>query len=103
MGNFDTDAFPTERWASSDSLDDLPTAVASIDAALRSTFGLSTSAITKAFTIGDAGTVKVEVSLAIGTSGAMIDILDTIPSSPGANEDLKLATVDAMRAFFEAQ
>ncbi|MHC4302021.1 MAG: hypothetical protein ACYS7Y_32560 [Planctomycetota bacterium] len=105
MGTFSANAFPLARWVSGDTLDDLPSAIASLDAALRSVFGFSVNALTQAMDIADDGSVRLPVSLQIGvtTEPVIDDIVNTIPSSPAANEDKKLATVEAMRAFFEAQ
>jgi len=99
MGNFSTDSFPLNRWTDSDVGSDLDDAFASIDEAIRTTFGFSVNSLTAPFDIADDGSVVVQTSIAIGTSNAMIDVVDEIPASPGANEDQKLAHVEAIRGM----
>jgi len=103
MGNFSTDSFPNNRWVTSDTLNDLAEAIQSIDAAMRHAFGFSTSSLSAPFDIADDGSIVVQTSIAIGTSNAMIDVVDSIPASAGANEDQKLAHVDAIRTFLTVQ
>jgi hypothetical protein len=105
MGNFSNNSFPTDRWGSGDTLDTLPSAIASHDATMRAVFGFSVNALTQCMDISDAGAVRLPVSLQIGatTEPVIDDIINTIPASPGASEDTQLATVEAMRAYFEAQ
>lgn len=102
MGNFSTNSFPTYRWDyDSDTGDKLDDAFGSIDAAIRHLFGLSVNSLTRAFTIADNGVVTVQHSIGIGTSKRMIDILDVIPAAVGPWEDLKLATVHAIRTYVD--
>jgi hypothetical protein len=61
------------------------------------------NSLTAPFDIEDDGSIVVQTSIAIGTSNAMIDIVDSIPASAGANEELKLAHVDAIRTFLTIQ
>ncbi|MHC4372269.1 MAG: hypothetical protein ACYSW8_32090, partial [Planctomycetota bacterium] len=68
MGNFSANSFPTDRWVSGDSLDTLPSAIASIDATMRSVFGFSVNSLTQAMDIADSGAVRIPVSLQIGAS-----------------------------------
>jgi len=103
MGNFSTNSFPSNRWTDSDSGADLDTAFASIDAAIRHAFGFSVNALVAPFDIADDGSIVVQTSIAIGTSNAMIDVVDSIPASPGANENQKLAHVTAIRGFLDMQ
>ena len=103
MGNYSTDSFPTNRWADSDALSNLSTAIASIDASIRHAFGFSVNALTAPFDIADDGSIVVQTSLAIGTSNAIIDVVDSIPASAGANEDQKIATVESIRAYLLAE
>lgn len=99
MGNFSTNSFPNNRFVVGDTLNDLATAIQSIDAAIRHAFGYSVNELTAPFDIADDGSTVVQTSIAIGTSNAMIDVVDTIPVSPGANEDQKLAHVQAIRTL----
>lgn len=99
MGNFSTNSFPSNRWTDSDVLSDLDQGIQSIDAAIRHAFGFSTNTLTAPFDIADDGSIVVQTSIAIGTSNAMIDVVDSIPASAGANEDQKLAHVEAIREY----
>ncbi|MHC4302020.1 MAG: hypothetical protein ACYS7Y_32555 [Planctomycetota bacterium] len=101
MGNFSANSFPTDRWVSGDSLDTLPSAIASIDATMRSVFGFSVNSLTQAMDIADSGAVRIPVSLQIGASSEPVidEILDAIPQTPGASEDTELATVQAIRQY----
>jgi hypothetical protein len=103
MGNFSTNSFPGNRWTDSDVLSDLDSAFQSIDSAIRHAFGFSTNALTAPFDIADDGSIVVQTSIAIGTSNAMIDVVDSIPASAGANEDQKLAHVQAIRNFLDIE
>ena len=103
MGNYSTDSFPTNRWSGSDALSNLSTAIASVDASIRHAFGFSVNTLTAPFDIGDDGAIVVQTSLAIGTSNAMIDVVDSISASAGANEDQKLATIAAIRLFMATE
>jgi len=103
VGNFSTDSFPSNRWTSSDVLSDLAEAIQSIDAAMRHAFGFSVNSLTAPFDIDDDGSMVIQTSIAIGTSNAMIDVVDEIPASAGANEELKLAHVTAIRNFLDVQ
>jgi hypothetical protein len=101
VGNFSTDSFPTERWASLDGLDNLPDAIASIDAAIRNLLGVSTNQLSQAMDIADTGAVRLLESLQIGdtTEPIISDIVNAIPDTPGASEQKELATVYAIRRF----
>lgn len=103
MGNYSTNSFPNNRWLDSDALSNLDDAIQSIDAALRHAFGFSTNSLTPPFDIADDGSIVVQTSIAIGTSNAMIDVVDEIPTTAGANEDQKLAHVDAIRTYLVTQ
>jgi hypothetical protein len=105
MSNYSTNSFPTNRWGANDGLNALPQAIASLDAAIRSLFGLSTSALTQAMVISDAGAVRLTQSLQIGNTSQpiIIDVSESIGSTVGSNEDVQLATVEAIRAFVAAQ
>jgi hypothetical protein len=103
MGNFSTNSFPSNRFTDSDTLATLDSAIQSIDAAIRHAFGFSVNTLTAPFDIADDGSIVVQTSIAIGTSNAMIDVVDSIPASAGANEDQKLAHVDAIRSFLDVE
>jgi hypothetical protein len=102
MGNFSTNSFPNYRWDyDSDTGDKLDDAFGSIDAAIRHLFGLSVNSLTRAFVISDNGVITVQHSIGIGTSNKMIDILNVIPAAVGSWEDMKLATVHAIRTYID--
>ena len=103
MGNYSTSSFPDNRWVDGDVLSDLDSAFASIDAAIRHAFGFSVNVLVSPFDIADDGSIVVQTSIAIGTSNAMIDIIDLFPGGAEANEDKKLANVDAIRRFLSTQ
>jgi len=99
MGNFSTDSFPSLRWVAADDLSNLPEAIQSIDASIRNVFGFTTSLLTKAMEISDAGAVRVANSLQIGSSAepVIVQIKSSIPGTPGAAEDTELVTLQAIR------
>ena len=102
MGNFSTNSFPNYRWDyDSDTGDKLDDAFGSIDAAIRHLFGLSVNSLTQAFVIADNGVITVQHSIGIGTSNKMIDILNVIPETVSPWEDMKLATVHAIRTYVD--
>jgi hypothetical protein len=103
MGNYATNKFPTDRWASSDSLDNLPECIASIDAAIRNLFGVDTGTLSQALTIDGTditfrGTWKFLGDVNDGISAVKY----TISLTPEAGDGNAVATVTAIRNLVSA-
>jgi hypothetical protein len=80
--------------------DDLPFVIQSLDAAIRHEFGFPVGeTLEPAFSIDADGNVEILISLALGSSVTITEIVDSIAAVSAPSDDYELANVAAIRAF----
>lgn len=94
------DAFPLKRADGTTRGDDYQYVIQSLDAALRHTFGFPVGvSITPPFSISESGDVEILQTLSIGSAVPIDEIVGAITTSAEDEDDSRLASVTALRAF----